>query len=69
MLDTSVLPASAQLTTASNNAGGTLGGITIGNYVNFNVAVKPVSTISKEQHTVDYKGEVKTLEAKGRHDP
>ena len=57
------------LSTVTNNAGGTLGGISSGNIINFRVAVKPVSTISVEQTTVNYKGETKTLEAKGRHDP
>lgn len=54
----------------TNNAGGTLGGITSGAPLVFRVAVKPVSTIGKAQpNTVDYNGEVQTLEAKGRHDP
>ena len=57
------------LNTKTNNAGGTLGGITTGNTINFRVAVKPVSTISIEQNTVNYKGESVKLEAKGRHDP
>jgi len=58
-----------QLSTLTNNAGGTLGGISNGNSINFRVAVKPVSTISVEQNTCNYKGEKSILEAKGRHDP
>ncbi len=53
----------------TNHAGGTLGGITTGEDIYFRVAIKPVSTISKMQNTVNRKGEGTTLEAKGRHDP
>lgn len=53
----------------SNNAGGTLGGITTGEDIYFRVAIKPVSTISKMQKTVTRNGEEITFEAKGRHDP
>jgi chorismate synthase len=54
---------------ATNNAGGTLGGISSGQDLNFRVAFKPVSTISKEQKTVTAEGEEATLKAIGRHDP
>lgn len=57
------------LGTKTNNAGGTLGGITNGNIIHFRVAVKPVSSISVEQETWNFAGETKILEAKGRHDP
>jgi chorismate synthase len=53
----------------SNNSGGTLGGITTGEDVYFKVAIKPVSTISKEQITHDFDGNEKYLKATGRHDP
>jgi len=53
----------------SNNSGGTLGGITTGEDVYFNVAIKPVSTIGKPQYTCDLNGKDTILEAKGRHDP
>jgi chorismate synthase len=33
------------------------------------VAIKPVSTISKQQNTCDYEGNQTTLKATGRHDP
>ena len=36
----------------TNNAGGTLGGITHGADIVFRVAVKPVSTIAQAQNTV-----------------
>merc|ERR1712166_248457 len=57
------------LGTATNNAGGTLGGISHGADVVFRVAIKPVSTIGQPQETVRFDGEASTLEARGRHDP
>src|SRR3990167_3034978 len=53
----------------SNNAGGTLGGISTGEDIYFRVAFKPVASISKLQNTITQKNEICTLEAKGRHDP
>jgi len=55
--------------TKTNNAGGTLGGITTGENIYFRVAFKPVSTIKKKQRTVSKQGKVVELEANGRHDP
>lgn len=55
--------------TKTNNAGGTLGGITTGEEIYFRVAIKPVSTISKKQHTVDVDKNEVELAAVGRHDP
>jgi len=57
------------LKTKTNNAGGTLGGISSGADIIFRVAVKPVSTIGKAQDTTDFEGIATVLEAKGRHDP
>ena len=57
------------LQTATNNAGGTLGGITSGQDIVFRVAIKPVSTIGRAQETSTFDGNAVTLEAKGRHDP
>lgn len=54
---------------ATNNAGGTLGGLTSGANIEFRVAFKPVSTISQPQSTSNWSGEECTLEARGRHDP
>lgn len=54
---------------ASNKSGGIQGGITNGEDVYFRVAFKPVSTIAKEQNTVDINGENIRLKVKGRHDP
>lgn len=57
------------ITTATNNAGGVLGGISTGQDIIFRVAFKPVATIAREQHTVDTTGKPTTLSASGRHDP
>ena len=57
------------LRVASNNAGGTLGGISSGAPLYFRVAVKPVSTIGRAQLTAMWDGVTHTMEAKGRHDP
>lgn len=53
----------------TNYAGGVLGGISNGEDIYFKVAFKPVSTISKTQHTLNINHEEVTLNATGRHDP
>ncbi|MDE2026147.1 MAG: chorismate synthase [Patescibacteria group bacterium] len=55
--------------TKTNHAGGTLGGISNGQTIYFRVAIKPVSTIKKKQHTLTREKEETILEATGRHDP
>ncbi len=59
----------AGIRTQTNHAGGTLGGISSGEPLEFQVAFKPVATIALEQTTVDKAGNAETLEGKGRHDP
>lgn len=55
--------------TATNNSGGINGGISNGNDINFRVAVKPASSISKEQLTFNMKTEsIEPLKIEGRHD-
>ncbi|MFP4113042.1 MAG: chorismate synthase [Spirochaetota bacterium] len=52
----------------TNNAGGIVGGISSGAEIVFRVAVKPVSSISREQRTVDVDGKERTIRTEGRHD-
>jgi chorismate synthase len=61
--------AKGDVRTKTNYAGGTLGGISSGETVYFRVAIKPVSTIAKQQNTVSTDKKAVKLEAKGRHDP
>jgi len=59
----------SRVRTRTNNNGGINGGITNGMPVIFRVALKPVSSISKIQDTIDMeKMEDAKLEIKGRHD-
>jgi len=55
--------------TKSNNAGGILGGISNGQDVFFRTAFKPVSTIFKEQETINHSLQKVTYTPSGRHDP
>ena len=54
---------------ATNNAGGILGGISTGQDVIVNVAVKPTSSIRLTRRTIDKAGNATTIETHGRHDP
>ena len=53
----------------SNNAGGTLGGITSGQDIEVSIALKPTSSIRIPGNTIDDKGKEKKIITKGRHDP
>jgi chorismate synthase len=53
----------------SNNAGGILGGISSGQDIVVNVAVKPTSSIRLARRTIDKQGNAVTIETHGRHDP
>ena len=55
--------------TATNHAGGIVGGITNGNELVFRVAIKPTSSTPKLQHTLNWEtGETEDFSVKGRHD-
>lgn len=53
----------------SNNAGGILGGISTGQDITVNVAIKPTSSIRLGRHSVDKTGSPVIVETHGRHDP
>ena len=56
-------------TTATNHAGGVVGGITNGNELVYRVVVKPTSSTPKEQQTWNWEtGQVEGFSVKGRHD-
>jgi chorismate synthase len=55
--------------TASNHAGGILGGISSGEEIVVRIAAKPPASIAQEQQTVNQAGEPSTIEVHGRHDP
>lgn len=57
------------ISSITNNAGGTLGGITTGKNIYFRVGFKPASTISQLQNTINILGEEIDFVATGRHDP
>lgn len=60
---------SADGTTATNHAGGIVGGITNGNEIVARVAVKPTASIAQPQQTFNLEsGKVEELVIKGRHD-
>ena len=53
----------------SNNSGGIIGGISTGQDIVFRVAVKPTSSISVAQKTIDINGNETDITTTGRHDP
>ncbi|MGC9344060.1 MAG: chorismate synthase [Bacteroidales bacterium] len=55
--------------TETNHAGGINGGLANGNQLIFRIAVKPTSSTSKSQNTLNIKtGKVEELKVEGRHD-
>ncbi len=54
---------------SSNHSGGTLGGITSGQNLHVDLALKPTSSILVPGKTVDKKNKATTIRTKGRHDP
>lgn len=57
------------IATSSNRHGGMLGGISSGMPIVLRAAIKPTSSLAKEQPTVTRDGEPTTIRTKGRHDP
>lgn len=55
--------------TETNRHGGMLGGITSGQPIVLRAAVKPTSSLPREQQTVTRSGKATTIRTRGRHDP
>ncbi|WP_165089649.1 chorismate synthase [Neisseria yangbaofengii] len=53
----------------SNHAGGVLGGISTGQDIHINIAVKPTSSIATPRRSIDIDGNPVELATHGRHDP
>jgi chorismate synthase len=58
-----------RIATDTNRHGGMLGGISSGMPIVLRCAVKPTSSLPREQRTVTRTGEATTIATKGRHDP
>ena len=55
--------------TATNHAGGIVGGITNGNELGFKIAIKPTSSTPQEQQTLNWESnKVESFAVRGRHD-
>lgn len=53
----------------SNHAGGVLGGISSGQDITVNIAIKPTSSIATARRSIDIDGQPINLATHGRHDP
>ncbi len=53
----------------SNHSGGILGGISTGQNIHVNIAIKPTSSIATPRHSIDIEGNPVELATHGRHDP
>jgi chorismate synthase len=54
---------------ATNHAGGILGGISTGQDIQVNIALKPTSSIPQARRSIDKEGNEVTMQTTGRHDP
>ena len=61
--------AGKKIVTRTNRHGGMLGGISSGMPIIIRCAVKPTSSLPREQETIDKNGNQTTIRVKGRHDP
>lgn len=59
----------SEIRTRSNRHGGMLGGISSGMPIVLRAAVKPTSSLAKEQDTITRDGQPTTIRTRGRHDP
>ena len=53
----------------SNNAGGVLGGISTGQDITVDIAIKPTSSIHSPRDSIDLQGHPTVVQTHGRHDP
>jgi chorismate synthase len=53
----------------SNHAGGVLGGISTGQEIVVNMAIKPTSSIAQPRRSIDRQGNAIEVATEGRHDP
>jgi len=53
----------------TNNAGGVLGGISTGQDITVNIAIKPTSSIHSPRDSIDLQGNPTVVQTHGRHDP
>ena len=53
----------------TNNAGGILGGISTGQEIVVNIAIKPTSSIAQPRRSIDVHGTAIAVATEGRHDP
>jgi chorismate synthase len=67
--DILVADGNQRIATQSNRHGGMLGGISSGMPIVLRAAVKPTSSLSREQQTVTRTGQATTIRTRGRHDP
>lgn len=54
---------------ATNHAGGILGGLSTGQQICVNIALKPTSSIPQARRSIDIEGNDVTMQTTGRHDP
>jgi chorismate synthase len=54
---------------STNHAGGVLGGISTGQDLLVQVALKPTSSIPQERHSINKLGDAVSMQTTGRHDP
>ena len=54
---------------ASNHAGGVLGGLSTGQEIVVNMAIKPTSSIAQPRRSIDVDGNAVEVATQGRHDP
>jgi chorismate synthase len=53
----------------TNHAGGVLGGISTGQAIKVNIALKPTSSIPQARRSIDKAGNDINMQTTGRHDP